>query len=186
MLVHRRQRLEVGQPRAHGEHALAREDQRALDERLDDLDLRRLQAVPEHDVARRQRDLAAALADELDALADELEADDLLGLVAHDREAAVAEERRRGAVDERELAEAPARDRALERARACGTSRGRRTRGASSARMSAQAAMPRAPGSPARRQRSAPPFGVTFRACSFGWQSLPSLLLLQPGSAPQC
>jgi hypothetical protein len=38
-------------------------------------------------------------------------------VVAHDRQAAVAEERRRGAVDQREVAEAPAGDGAVERAR---------------------------------------------------------------------
>jgi hypothetical protein len=38
-------------------------------------------------------------------------------VVAHHRQAAVTEERRRGAVDEREVAEAPAGDGAVERAR---------------------------------------------------------------------
>jgi hypothetical protein len=115
--VHRRQCLEVREARADRDDALAREDQRALDERLDDLDLGRLQAVPEHDVAGGQRELAAALADELDALAHELEADDLLGVVAHDGGAAVADEGGRRAVDEGDVAEAPACDAALERAR---------------------------------------------------------------------
>jgi hypothetical protein len=38
-------------------------------------------------------------------------------VIAHHRQAAVAEERRRGAVDEREVAEAPAGDGAVKRAR---------------------------------------------------------------------
>jgi hypothetical protein len=38
-------------------------------------------------------------------------------VVAHDRQAAVAEERRSGTVDERQVAEAPAGDGAVERAR---------------------------------------------------------------------
>ena len=45
-------------------HPLAREQQRPLVERLDDLDLGRLHAVPQDDVAGLQRELAAALADE--------------------------------------------------------------------------------------------------------------------------
>ena len=51
--LQRRQRIEAAQPGADGEHALAREEQGALAEGLGDLDLGRLQPVPQHHVAGR-------------------------------------------------------------------------------------------------------------------------------------
>ena len=92
--VQRRRRVRFGEARAEGEHLVTREHQRALVERFDDLDLGRLQAVPQHDVAGPQRDLAVALADELGALAHKLEPEDVLvaGRAAHP--AAVEPEKR--------------------------------------------------------------------------------------------
>ena len=109
--------LHVGEPRADGQHALAREDQRALDEGLDHLDVHRLHAVPEDQVAGGERHPPRALAHLLHAAAHVLEAHDLLAALAHQRLAPVAEEGRGRAVHQRQLAEAPPRDLAVERAR---------------------------------------------------------------------
>jgi hypothetical protein len=92
--VQRRERAQLRQPRANGQHPLAGEDQRALVKRLDDLHVGGLVAVPHHHVAGGQGKAAGALAHRLDPPADELEAQDVLlpGFRAHHRAATMAEE----------------------------------------------------------------------------------------------
>ena len=105
---------QLGEPRAHGEHLLAREQQGALVERLDDLHVGRLKAIPQDHIARGEGELSAALANELDASANELEPEDVFGAPAHHRPAAVSQERRGRAVDEAHLADPPSGHRAAE------------------------------------------------------------------------
>ena len=125
---------------------VAREQQRALVERLDDLDVGRLHARP---TAPRRPASATARARPRGPVSIPLQTSwkprmsSCFASRAHHRAAAVAEERRGGAVDEHQVADRPARDGAAEVAPECGRSRAPRTRGASR------------PGSPTRSRAAA-------------------------------